>query len=220
MKPVLNTRVFGFSRLLPVLLALTMSGCGLMKSGPQPTMHTFLLSGEIPSETLPVVSDQTRKGILLVNVPRANAGFGTSRMAYSLREHEVNYFSQNQWADTPAQMLLPLLVQALESTKLWETVVQMPSTVRGDYQLDAEHLELLQEFLQQPSRVRLKLRMQLIGLRDHRPIGTREFSMLEEAPNEGPYGGVLAANRAVNKLLKQVTVWLATCMSGGELGKC
>ena len=62
--------------------------------------------------------------------------------------------------------------------------------------------------------------MQLIELRGHRPLGTREFSALEEAPNEDPYGGVLAANRAVTEILKQVTDWLTTCMSGPELGKC
>lgn len=174
----------------------------------------------MPSESIPIVSERMRTGILLVNVPRAKAGFSTPRMAYSVREHEVNYFTQNQWADTPPQMLLPLLVQALERTKIWQTVVQMPSTVRGDFQLDTENLELLQEFIKQPSRVRLKLRVQLIGIGEHRPMGTREFSLLEEAPSEDPYGGVVAANRAVSELLKQVTVWLKTCMSGRELGNC
>ncbi|UCE62947.1 MAG: membrane integrity-associated transporter subunit PqiC [Nitrospirota bacterium] len=220
MKHFLNTRVFGFSHLLAPLLALALTGCGLMGSAPPPTMHTFILDGEMPSETLPTVTERAGKGVLLVNVPRANAGFSTPRMAYSVREHEVNYFTQNQWANTPAQMLHPLLVQALERTKIWETVVRMPSTVRGDFQLDTENLELLQEFIQQPSRVRLKLRMQLIELRGHRPIGTREFSVLEEAPDEDPYGGVLAANRAVTELLKQLTDWLTTCMSEPELGKC
>jgi cholesterol transport system auxiliary component len=141
-------------------------------------------------------------------------------MAYSAREHEVNYYTRNQCADTPAQMVLPLLVQAVERTKIWETVVQMPSTVRGDFQLDTENLELVHEFMQQPSRVRLKLRMQLIGLREHRPLATREFTVVEEASSEDPYGGVVAANRAVGELLKQVTGWLTTCMSEPKLGNC
>ena len=85
MKHFLNTRVSGFRYLLPAFLALALNGCGFMTSAPQPTMHTFLLDGEMP-----FVSEREGKGILLVNVPRANAGFSTPRMAYSVRQHELN----------------------------------------------------------------------------------------------------------------------------------
>lgn len=215
-----NRRVVPFRMLFSALIALSVSACGFITSGPRPEIHTFLLNGEKPSETLPIVSGRVSTGTLLVSVPRAKAGFRTQRMAYSVREHEVRYFALNQWADTPSRMLLPSLVESLERTKIWRTVVQMPSTIRGDFRLDTENVEVQQEFFQQPSRVRLTLRMQLTGLRDHRSMGTREFTVLEDAPSDDPYGGVVAANRAVAKLLEGVSDWLATCMLEPKPGKC
>ena len=172
------------------------------------------------TETSPIASGTMRTGILLINVPRAQAGFDTQRMAYVMRPHEVQYYARNQWADSPTRMLLPLLVQALERTETWQTVVQMPSTVQGDYRLDIENLLLQQEFLTQPSRVHVSLRMQLIELQDHRPIATYAFTVVEEAPNDDAYGGAIAANRAVGKLLGQIADWLTTCMSQTKLGNC
>ena len=220
MKGLPHTEACCVRILFLTLMALVLNACGFITSSPHPEIHTFILNGEMPSETSPIVSGKIRTGTLLVNVPRAKAGFDTQRMAYLVREHEVSYYGLNQWTDTPARMLHPLLVQALEKTKTWQTVVQMPSTVRGDYQLDTENLELHQEFFHQPSRVRLNLRMQLIGLREHRPITTREFTVVEEAPSDDAYGGVIAANRAVDKLLGQISDWLTTCVIEPTLGNC
>lgn len=145
---------------------------------------------------------------MLINLPRAQAGFDTPRMAYFLRSHTVDYYAHNQWADTPARLLAPLLVQAMERTGCWRTVVQMPAAVQGDYRLDTEILHWQQEFFSQPSRVRLTLRVQLVELRRQGVIAAQRFEILEDAPSEDAYGGVIAVNRAVGKLLEQVAGWV------------
>jgi cholesterol transport system auxiliary component len=117
-------------------------------------------------------------------------------------------------------MLAPLLIQAVERAGSWGAVVQMPSTVRGDYRLDVEHLALQQEFFQQPSQVRLTLRAQLIELQKQCVLGLRKFEVLEDAPSENAYGGVLAANLAVTRLLKQMTDWLNTYLINDVPGTC
>jgi cholesterol transport system auxiliary component len=133
-------------------------------------------------------------------------------MAYLKRPYEVSYYASNQWADTPARMMAPLLIYGLEKGGLWKSVVPMPSPVRGDYRLDVQGVMVQQEFLQLPSRVRIALRVQLVGLREHTVVGTRRFEVIENAPTEDAYGGVVAANRAVKKLLDQVTVWVRGCV--------
>lgn len=158
--------------------------------------------------------------ILLVNVPRARAGFDTPQMAYLLRPYEVMYYANHQWADTPARMLAPLLVRALERTGRWGAVAGIPSPVRGDYRLDTELLAAQQEFFQKPSLFRLALRVQLVSQHEPRILGTREFEAIEPAPSEDAYGGVLAANRAVASVLDQVATWLSDCVATEKPRRC
>ncbi len=194
---------------LITMAAFLLHGCGIIPSRTEQPMHTFVLNAEIPTEAR---TGESSKDILLVNLPRAQSGFNTQRMAYVQRDHELNYFAFNQWAETPAHMFLPLLVKALEQTNQWEAVVQMPSPVRGEYQLIPENLLLQQEFTQEPSRVKIHLRLQLIRLKKNQVLATREFMVLENAKSDDPYGGVQAANAAAGRLLREISEWLSLCM--------
>jgi cholesterol transport system auxiliary component len=141
-------------------------------------------------------------------------------MAYLTRSYEISYYATNQWAETPARMIGTLLLRSLEKSGLWRVVVPIPSSVHGDYRLDTQGLVLQQEFLQKPSQVRLALRLQLVALQDQVVLGIRRFEVVENAPTDDAYGGVLAANRAVSTLLEQVTEWMVSCMSNGARGRC
>lgn len=204
-------------KLLVAMAAFLLHGCGVFPDRTEEPMHTFVLTAEIPTEAQPGIQGT---GTLLVNLPRAQSGFNTPRMIYVKQDHELNYFAVNQWAETPAHMLHPLLVKALEKTNLWEAVVQMPSPVRGDFQLIPENLLLQHEFTQDPSRVRIHLRLQLIRLKKFHILTTREFTVLENAKSDDPYGGVQAANVATGKLLKDISEWLSLCMMEPTDKKC
>ena len=183
-------------------------------------VHTYFLNPEGMEASGRGGAGKGSTAVLLVNLPQAQAGFDTERIAYLRRPHEVSYYTTSEWVEAPAQMLAPLLVRAFERMGTWQTVIQMPSGVRGDYRVDSDHLTLAQEFFQRPSRVRLTLRVQLIDLQGLRPIGTKAFEILEEAPSEDAYGGVTAANRAVARLLDEVTAWLRGCAEKGVLVAC
>jgi cholesterol transport system auxiliary component len=205
---------------LLALLAGSVTACLLPLGGQERPLHLHLfgLNESTVQDQAPAVGGGT--GVVLVNVPQARAGVDTPRMAYLLRPYEVQYYANNQWADTPARMLAPLLVRALEQTGTWSAVVQMPHTVRGEYRVDSELLAAQQEFFQKPSLFRLTLRVQLVSLRDQRVLGTRGFEAIEPAPSENAYGAVLAANRALATLLDQVANWLTACIAEGKPRRC
>lgn len=202
---------------LLIIPVFFISGCGTFFSRSEEPIHTYVLSVDIPPETKVA---QPKHGTLLVNLPRVQSGFNTQRMAYVTRDHELNFFAYSQWAESPAHMLLPLLVKNLERTNQWEAVVQMPSPVRGDYQLIPENLYIQHEFTQKPSRVRIHLRLQLIRIKNFHVVGTHELTILENAKSEDPYGGVQAANAATERLLKEISTWLSLCMAGPTEGTC
>ena len=139
---------------------------------------------------------------LVVNPPRAAAGFDSQRIIYTRDLHKLEYFAHNEWIDTPARMLAPLIVAAIENGGTFRAVVPTPSTAAGDMRLDTEILRLQQNFATQPSQVRFTLRAYLVDSATRRVLAWREFDETVAAASDDPYGGVVAANRAVQAVLE------------------
>ena len=140
---------------------------------------------------------------LTIAPPTAAPGFESPRMIYVKRPHELQAFARSEWVDTPARMLGPLLVRALGRSGAFAAVTDAGSGADTELRLEAELVRLQHEFTRRPSRVRLTLRVQLSD-RSGNVLGVREIEAVEEAPSEDPYGGVVAANRAVRKALEEV----------------
>lgn len=193
-----------------MVLVATAAGC-LSPRTDSSEIHTYQLSLDgWPSEARPAKPDGP---VLLVSPPQAEPGFETQRMVYVKRPYELEYYAVNQWADTPVRMFAPLMVQALnQQNDAWRAVIPLPSSIRGDYRLDTHGFLLQQEFLQQPSRVRVMVRTQLVDLKGSTILSTRAFEVVENATSENPYGGVQAANRAIAGLLDRVGSWLRQCV--------
>jgi len=148
--------------------------------------------------------------VLAVSMPRALSGFDTSRMAYVKQPHELNYFATSRWADAPAKMLGPLVAHALEQRKGFKAVVQTSAALPADVRLDIELVRLQQDFTTRPSRVQLTLWVQLIDVRGKRLLAVREFDEFENASSEDAYGGVIAANRLVQRVLGELAEFSAS----------
>jgi cholesterol transport system auxiliary component len=185
-----------------VLLSCALTACVVPRSTDNP-VHTFLLTIDESAWRRVSRGQPGIHGVLVVGLPQAEAGFEQPRMAYLQRPYEVSYYATNVWVDTPARMLAPLLVQSLErhrASGVWWC--PMPTAVRGDYRLDISGLVVQQEFLQRPSGTRIRLRAQLTETKEQRIMGVRSLESFEPAPSEDAYGGVLAANRAVTRVLE------------------
>ncbi|RMH32758.1 MAG: hypothetical protein D6690_12700 [Nitrospirae bacterium] len=202
--------------------ALGVSGCSLFSPASHEAVRTFVLMGDttveeeisrIETATSPSASIPT----LLVPIPRARSGFDSARMIYVSRDYEVLPFAYHRWVDVPARMLHPLIVEALEASG-WR-VIQPPSQVPSDFRLDVQNVLLQHEFIHVPSQVQFRARAQLVEIDPSRIRGIREFVIVEDAPSDDPYGGVVAANRAVATFLRQLNDWLQVCMdSSGSHG--
>ena len=88
-------------------VSLALFGCVSLSREEQP-VHTFILSLGSSSGGAAIPEGKPGAGILVVNVPVAQPGFDTPRMAYTQRPYEVSYYATHQWADPPARMLIGL----------------------------------------------------------------------------------------------------------------
>ena len=156
---------------------------------------------------------------MIVNPPTAAAGFDSQRIIYVRETHKLEYFAHSEWVDPPARMLTPLLVAAVESTGAFRAVVLTPSAAAGDLRLDTEIIRLQHEFLTQPSRVRFTLRAYLVDDKTRRVLAWREFDAVVPAASENPYGGVVAANRAVQTVLEDLAAFCAEAARGTRVAQ-
>jgi cholesterol transport system auxiliary component len=156
---------------------------------------------------------------LIINPPHAAPGFDSPRIIYVRETHKLEYFAHSEWVDPPARMLAPLLVAAVENTGAFRAVVLTPSAAAGDLRLDTEIIRLQHEFQTQPSRVRFTLRAYLVDDKTRRVLAWREFDAAVPAASEDPYGGVVAANRAVQTVLENLSAFCAEAARSARMEK-
>jgi cholesterol transport system auxiliary component len=194
------------STLLALASVLSLSACINLPPPKVESPKIFLLEARPAEQPAPGKRDL----VLAINLPRALPGFDTPRMAYVQQEHELSYFVSSRWADTPARMLEPLLVQAIEQTGSFRAVVKIAGAVPADIRLDSELIRLQQDFEVQPSRIQLALRVQLVDVKNRRVLAVREFAEVENSASEDAYGGVAAANSALQRVLAKVADFCVT----------
>ncbi len=185
---------------LTLVSAVLLAGCTGLRAPQVDSPNLYVLDAQLTIKAAPVKRDL----VLAVSMPRARPGFDTPQMGYLRQPHELDYFAANRWIDSPSHMLAPLLTHALEQTGSFRAIVQTPGVIAADIRLDTELIRLQQDFQTQPSRVQLTLRAQLIDVVGKRVIAVKLFDETENATSNDAYGGVIAANRVVQRVLGQL----------------
>lgn len=200
-------------RLCAVGLSIVLAGCAALSptTTPQPSFYSldnaWLTKPPIQTRS-PAALPQTAP-TLIVNPPHAASGITSQRIIYVREPHKLEYFAHSEWIDPPARMLAPLIVAAIEKSEVFRAVVQTPSAAAGDLRLDTEIIRLQHDFQTRPSHVRFTLRAYLVEDKTRRVLGWREFDATVPAASDNPYGGVIAANQAVQTVLDELATYCA-----------
>ncbi len=211
-----NTRLAPANRAVATLAAMCMaglmavSGCSLLTPTAAPTTSHYSLDLEAATASAAVAPTGTGAAskTLIVNPTRAAAGFDSQRIIYLREAHRLEYFANSEWVDPPARMLGALIVKAIERSGTFSAVVLSAGAAAGEVRLDTEIVRLQHEFLTSPSRVRFTLRATLVDDKTRRVLAWREFDVSVAAGSDDPYGGVLAANQAVQSVLSSLSQFL------------
>jgi len=219
MKSMNKLSVAHWCRLFAAGLSLiALCGCSALRLAATPPPAFYSIEGTrgaAPAAAPAAAAAPT----LIINPPHAAAGFDSPRIIYVRETHKLEYFAHSEWVDPPARMLAPLLVAAVENTGTFRAVVLTPSAAAGDLRLDTEIIRLQHEFQVQPSRVRFTLRAYLVDDKTRRVLAWREFDAAVPAASEDPYGGVVAANRAVQIVLENLSAFCAEAARSARMEK-
>ncbi|MEF8704451.1 MAG: ABC-type transport auxiliary lipoprotein family protein [Candidatus Accumulibacter sp. UW26] len=185
------------------LLCTLFCGCSALQpmQTPPPSCYVLDRAGPESGSARPAPAGGPT---LIVNPPQAAAGFDSPRIIYLREPHRLDYFAHSAWVDTPARMLAPLLVAALEKSGAFGAVLPAPTAAAGGLRLHSEIIRLQQDFTSQPSRVRFTLRAYVVDSATRRVLASRVFDQTHAAPTDDAYGGILAANRVVQRVLAEL----------------
>jgi cholesterol transport system auxiliary component len=203
------------SALAAGIAVVLLAGCSALRPAAGPPLALYVLD---PATAAPAgagaASQSKGSGTLVVSEPRAAPGYDSAHIEYTRQDHRLESFAESEWVDTPARMLSPAIVSAIEATQAFGAVVTPAAATLGDVRLGTQILRLQQEFGASPSRVRFTLRATLQDPATHRILAVRVFDLSEPAPEENAYGGVVAANRVVREVLVQLAAFCAQDRGG------
>jgi cholesterol transport system auxiliary component len=185
----------------PALIACVMfiAGCTLFSPVNIDTKRNVL--NNVP---LDLPNERTHPATLLVLIPETMPAYATTQMAYSTEAYQIAYFTKNEWAETPSQMIQPLIVQTLRNTHYFSEVLSPPYFGRHTFALRIEILELKQDFTSEPAMLKLAMRFALSSNATNRVVATKEMSVSQPMAGRNPYAGVVAANEAMANLLREL----------------
>lgn len=192
-----------------LLLSVFLASC----FGPvaPPPMTSYRLEGIPPA----VVTPHGQRSLLVVT-PTTVSNLKTRAMLYTEGPYQAGSFAINQWQAPPAQMLLPLIVTHLQNSGGFSAVVAQPFTGATDLRLTTQLLIFQQEFSGSQSQFHLEMVATLVSVKTNQIMASRRFSAFVTAPEPTPYGGVVAANRAVAQILQQLTQWCLQTPGSGN----
>lgn len=185
------------------IISLLLPACSVLPKAAPVSVERYTLDVEFPS-ALPAAPEGP---VLLIARPLARTELDTPRMAYREQDHTVEYFARSRWADTPALLLQPGLVEAFEASGHYRAVIRVGSAAAALLRLDTEVLEFSHDFRVNPSQFEIRLRIQLVDLQTRKVIASRIFTATQPAPVRSPYGGAQAANAAWQSLLPEIVTY-------------
>lgn len=176
--------------LIVMLVCLFLTACTSVKL---PVKHEYQLS----RYSAKVYKPAPKKQALLVVLPDAVAGYQTNQMLYINKPYQLSAFAHNAWTDPPAAMFFPLMLQSIQSSGYFYAVASSPYADYADFRVNAQILKLHQNFLVKPSRLEFAVKIVVTDVGNDKVVASKIINESQCCPQDTPYGGVLAANRAV-----------------------
>lgn len=179
------------------LMVITLVACSPVKI---PATSQYQLSAYSGKK----VSNNKRSISLWVTTPEAVAGYQTEQMIYMDKPFQLSAFVKNAWANPPADMIYPLMIQSLQETNFFHAVMSSAYSQGADYRLDTQLLKLKQNFLKRPSVLELSVKVVLTRVENNQVIASKIIQEEVRCPADTPYGGVMAANQATRQLTARI----------------
>lgn len=189
--------------LLIFIALLLLSSCSLLSPVNAPQQNYLISYHNTLSQKSH--SNQTIYVGTIASVPWLN----TTKMAYQLNSHEINYFARHQWIAPPSALLKPVIVDALQKSGQYKAVFSSFYTDNYDKRVEIKITDFQQEFTFKPSLYHINLQVILINHHTEKLVKTKNFELLLPCESDNPQGGVKTANLIIERLMPEIVHFIS-----------
>lgn len=195
----------GLGFCLPLLAGLP--ACQLPVPGQRPPPDLYRLT---PKSTfnpdLQVVDWQ-----LVLEIPLADAGLNTPRIALMRTPTRLEYYARANWADRAPLMVQGLMVQSFENSRKIVSVGRQAVGLRSDYILKSELREFQAEYLDgKVPKIHVAINAKLVKMPKRVIVGSKNFTSLQTAEADSLEAVVQAFDAALGKVMRRLVEWTIT----------
>ena len=152
-----------------------------------------------------------QSGVLLaVRDARANPLINSHKILFSSDGVEQGFYQYASWAEPPPKRFTALLISALESSALFDSVTHIANSTLNTFQLNTEILELYHDTMSQPGVTKVKVRIELVETVSRRLAAQKVFSVEKKLDSFDARGAVDATGAAVQQVINDIVLWCAS----------
>ena len=198
--------------MLSIGLALTACDLPVPGQGPPPSLYRLTPKSTF-SKDLPTVAWQ-----LVLEVPVADAGLSTTRVALQKTPTQLEYYARSSWTDRAPLMVQTLMIESFENSHRIVSVGRESVGLRADFILKSELREFQAEYFPGPlPSVRVVINAKLVQLPRRIIIGSQSFESVAPAKADTMSDVISAYDEALGSVLKHLVEW--TLITGQQAAK-
>jgi cholesterol transport system auxiliary component len=189
-------------------LALALSGCvnlGLGGDKDTPSIVNYVL--EDGGRAAPATAVPAPRSLLMADTAAA-AFYDTDGMAFSNQPGTRGYYQFARWTERSGKRFTDLLLARLERERVFAAVAQSGTSIRGDWLLTTEILDLHHAAAQQPGVVKMELRAEVVDLKTRTLLARKTFTQSVAVTSYDAAGAYKAFNEAATRTLNEMADWL------------
>jgi cholesterol transport system auxiliary component len=196
--------------LAPPLVSLAAACEGVVPgAGPPPILYRLTPKSTFRSD-LPKVRWQ-----LVLELPLANAGLSTTRIALYRNPTHLEYYARASWTDRAPSMVLTLMIESFENSGRIVAVGRESVGLRSDFVLKTELREFQIEYYGSDVPVaHVAVNAKLVQSATRTIVASQDFDCRYEAGADRLNDIVSAFDEALGKCLKKLVEW--TLVTGEE----
>ena len=200
--------LLGAALTLPLAALATACDLTVPGQGPPPVLYRLTPKSTF-SEDLPRVDWQ-----LILEVPVADAGLNTTRVALLRTPTQLEYYARSSWTDRAPLMVQTLMIESFENSGRIVAVGRESVGLRADFILKTELREFQAEYhgAENPN-VRVGINVKVVEMPRRTIVASRSFEAEVEAEADAMTEIITAFDEALGKVLKHLVEWT---LRGGQ----
>ena len=182
-----------------VIILLLLAGCA--------SKSINIYTMDLPSSVNYSISSRYKNSILKVEYPNGNSESLGSRIYYKDGDRE-SWYLYSRWSDSVNQMLLSIIIEALQQSAIFKDIIDYRSSSVYDYTLETTIYRFYHQIEDNNSYAYLKIGFRLLN-RSNKIIKSKIFEYKIKCTQTDAKGFVEAVREINKKLSKDLVLWIA-----------